>query len=38
VRHDRDDLVTALLQPAGDFNGLIGADTAGNAEGDKHRR
>ena len=35
-RHDRDDVVTALLQPARDLDGLVGADSAGDAERDEH--
>ena len=30
-RHDGDDLVAALLQPARDLHGLVGADAAGDA-------
>ena len=29
--HDGDDLVAALLQPARDLDGLVGADAAGHA-------
>ena len=32
--HDRDDVVAALLQPARDLDGLVGADPAGHAERD----
>ena len=35
ARHDRDDVVAALLQPARDLDGLVGADAAGDAEGDE---
>ena len=34
-RHDRGDVVAALLQPARDFDGLVGADAAGDAERDQ---
>ena len=33
-RHDGDDVVTAGLQAARDFDRLVGADAAGNAERD----
>ncbi len=36
-RHDGDDIVTAGLQTARDFDRLVGADAAGNAERDQHR-
>ena len=35
VRHDGDDLVAALLQPARDLDRLVGADAAGDAERDQ---
>ena len=35
ARHDRDDVVPALLQAAGDLDRLVGADAAGDAEGDE---
>ena len=39
VRHHGDDLVAALLQPARDLDGLVGADAAGDAERDQsHNR
>ena len=34
-RHHGDDVVPALLQPARDLDGLVGADAAGHAEGDQ---
>ena len=34
-RHDRGDVVAALLQLARDFDGLVGADAAGDAERDQ---
>ncbi len=34
-RHDGDDLVAARLQPARDFDRLVGADAAGHAERDQ---
>ena len=36
VRHHGHDLVAALLQPARDLDGLVGADAAGDAERDQH--
>ena len=35
-RHDGDDFVAALLQPARDLDRLVGADAAGDAERDQH--
>ena len=35
ARHDRHDVVAALLQPARDLDGLVGADAAGHAERDQ---
>ena len=35
ARHDRDDVVAALLQPAAHFDRLVGADAAGHAESDQ---
>ena len=35
ARHDRRDVVAALLQPARDLDRLVGADAAGDAEGDE---
>ena len=34
TRHHGDDIVTLFLQAARHFDGLVGADAAGNAEGD----
>ena len=34
-RHDRGDVVPALLQPARDLDRLVGADAAADAEGDQ---
>ena len=34
-RHDRGDVVAALLQPARDLDRLVGADAAGDAERDQ---
>src|SRR5690606_29515827 len=35
ARHHGDDIVAALLQPAADLDGLVGADPAGDAERDE---
>jgi hypothetical protein len=35
VRHDRDDVVAALLKPSRDFDGLVRADAPGDAERDQ---
>ena len=35
ARHDGDDVVAALLQAARDLDRLVGADAAGDAEGDQ---
>ena len=36
MRHHGDDIVAALLQAARDLHGLVGADAAGDSEGDEH--
>ena len=38
VRHDGDDLVAALLQPARDLDGLVRPDAAGHAQRDQHHQ